>query len=139
MNWMNAIQSVKQRMISQASGRPAPDLQADLRRARKIADWLDTKFNVAGVRFGLEALLGLVPVVGDTVGALAGMYPIYVANRHRLGKAVQARMALNLAIEFGAGAIPWLGDAIDVAFKANIRNVRLLESAAARRSQFAGT
>lgn len=110
----------------------ATTLEGDLRRAQKIADLLDTKFKVAGVRFGLEALLGVVPVVGDTLGVVAGLYPLYVANRHKLGKSVQAKMAANLAIEWGGGLLPWVGDFFDVAFKANIRNVRLLERAAQR-------
>jgi hypothetical protein len=109
-----------------------PDLESDLRRARQIADLLDTKFELAGMRFGLEAVLGLVPVVGDTLGAVAGLYPLWVANRHKLGKGVQARMAANLAIEWGGGLIPYVGDFFDVAFKANIRNFKLLESAATR-------
>jgi hypothetical protein len=111
-----------------------PDLESDLRRARQIADLLDTKFELAGMRFGLEAVLGLVPVVGDTLGAVAGLYPLWVANRHKLGKGVQARMAANLAIEWGGGLLPYVGDLFDVAFKANIRNFKLLESAASRGS-----
>lgn len=106
------------------------DLETDLRRARTLAKLLDTQFKLGGVRFGLEALLGLVPVAGDTIGALAGLYPLWIANRHKLGKRVQAKMAANLAIEFGGGLIPWVGDFFDVAFKANIRNVKLLEKAA---------
>jgi hypothetical protein len=106
------------------------NLGTDLRRARILAKLLDTQFKLGGVRFGLEALLGLVPVAGDTVGALAGLYPLWIANRHKLGKGVQAKMAANLAIEFGGGLLPWVGDFFDVAFKANIRNVKLLEKAA---------
>lgn len=109
------------------------DLQTDLRRAQQIARLLDSQFEVAGVKFGLEAFLGLIPVVGDTVGALAGLYPIWVANRHKLGKAVQAKMAANLALEWTGGLLPWVGDFFDVAFKANLRNVKLLEAEIRRR------
>lgn len=108
------------------------DLQTDLRRARVLAKLLDTQFKLAGVRFGLEGLLGLVPVAGDTVGVLAGLYPIWIAHRHKLGKGVQARMAANLAIEFSGGLLPWVGDFFDVAYKANLRNYKLLEGAAIR-------
>lgn len=106
------------------------DLETDLRRARTVAKLLDTQFKIGGVRFGLEALLGLVPVAGDTIGALAGLYPLWIANRHKLGKGVQAKMAANLAVEWTGGLIPGVGDFFDVAFKANIRNVKLLEKAA---------
>lgn len=110
-------------------------LDADLRRARQIATLLDAQFEVAGVKFGLEPFLGLIPLVGDTVGALAGLYPLWVANRHKLGKAVQAKMAANLAVEWGGGLIPWVGDFFDVAYKANLRNVKLLEAEAAKRRE----
>jgi hypothetical protein len=119
------------------AGAAAPsqaDLQADLARARKLADLLDTKFSLAGYRFGLDALVGLIPGVGDVLGALAGLYPLVVARRHGLGKIVQSRMALNLLIELGVGAIPVVGDAFDFGFKANVRNVELLERAAAKKA-----
>jgi hypothetical protein len=109
-------------------------LDRDLRRARTLAKLLDTQFKVAGVRLGLEGLLGLLPVAGDTVGAVLGLYPLYVAQRHRLGKRVQAKMALNLAVEWVGGLAPVVGDLFDVAFKANVRNVKILEAAAQGRS-----
>ena len=106
------------------------DLNRDLKRARALAKLLDTQFRVGRLRFGVEGLLGMIPVAGDTVGAVLGLYPIYVARRHRLGKKVQAKMALNLAVEWVGGLTPVVGDLFDVAFKANVRNVKLLEEAA---------
>ena len=108
------------------------DLEADLARARWLANWLDAKFSFMGVRFGLEGIIGFIPVVGDTLGMIAGIYPIYVANRHRLGSTVQARMAANLLIEWVLGVTPVLGDVADVWYKANLRNLKLLEHAAGR-------
>jgi hypothetical protein len=105
-------------------------LQQDLRRARWLANWLDAKFSFMGIRFGLEGILGLLPVAGDTLGMLAGLYPIYIANRHRLGRGVQIRMILNLLLEWGMGVVPLVGDAADIWYKANLRNLRLLEKAA---------
>ena len=110
-----------------------PDLGVDLERARKLATLLDSQFSVAGVKFGLDAIVGLVPVVGDTLTALAGLYPIWVARRHNLGKTVQARMALNVAADWAAGSIPVIGDLIDVTYKSNLKNLKLLERAAERR------
>lgn len=130
---MSTLSTTIHRVNAWRSGcvRKAPDLKTDLARARFVADLLDTKFSVGGVRFGLEGVLGLVPVVGDTLGAVAGLYPLWIANRHKLGKRVQARMAANLLFEWGAGMFPWVGDAVDVVFKANVRNYKLLEKAAA--------
>ena len=83
------------------------------------------------MRFGLEGMVGLIPVVGDLLGA-GGLYPIYVARRHRLGRWLQARMAWNLFIEWLIGCVPFVGDAFDIAFKANLRNVRMLEKKCGR-------
>ena len=106
-------------------------LGTDLRRARVLADWLDTKFSIAGYRFGLETLIDLVPVAGDSVTLVAGLYPLLIARHHKLGRRVQVQMGLNLLIDWGIGLVPLIGDAFDTVFKAHIRNVRLLEAAAA--------
>jgi hypothetical protein len=111
----------------------APDLALDLERARKLAYLMDSQFSVAGVRFGLDALVGMVPVVGDTLAALAALYPIWVARRHNLGANVQVRMGVNVLIDYLPGMIPVIGDLFDVAYKANLKNLKLLERAAERR------
>ena len=116
----------------------APDLDVDLRRARALANLLDAQFSIAGIRFGLDAIVGLVPVVGDTLTALAGLYPIWVARRHNLGKTLQARMALNVVADWAAGSIPVIGDLVDVAYKSNLKNLKLLERAAGRRRPVSG-
>ena len=123
-------QRVEVRRVRWGRVAAAPDLAADLRRARALAAWLDTKFSVAGIRFGLEGVVGLIPVIGDLLGALAGLYPIWIVRRHRLGGWLAARMGMNLFIEWVGGLIPLVGDLFDVYYKANIRNVRLLEKAA---------
>src|SRR6476659_9085829 len=74
------------------------DLEGDLRRARVLANWLDAQFSIGTFRFGMDAVVGLVPVVGDTLGAIAGLYPIYLARKHKLGKGVATRMAANVLI-----------------------------------------
>jgi hypothetical protein len=112
------------------------DLQADLRRARWLANWLDARFSLLGIRFGIEGIIGVIPVVGDTLGMLAGIYPIYVAYRHRLGRAIQLRMATNLLIEWLIGIIPGIGDAADIWYKANLRNLKILEKAVISRNLF---
>ena len=111
----------------------APDLDVDLERARKLAYLLDAQFSIAGVQFGLDPLIGLIPVVGDTIAAIAALYPIWVARRHNLGTTVQARMAINVVMDWLPGMIPVVGDLIDVAYKANLKNLKLLEQAAAKK------
>jgi hypothetical protein len=109
------------------------DLETDLQRARTLAKWLDAQFSFMGVRFGMDAIVGLIPVVGDTLTALAATYPILVAQRHGLGRTVQSRMAFNVFIDWLPGLIPVVGDVIDVAYKANLKNLKLLEKAAEKK------
>src|SRR3954470_17296107 len=59
------------------AGSPTLDLEGDLQRARWLANLLDAEFSLGGIKFGLDAIVGLVPVVGDTVSFVAGMYPIF--------------------------------------------------------------
>src|SRR4051812_15438102 len=122
------------RMGPDATSAPAaPDLATDLARARKLAYLMDAQFSLAGVKFGLDALVGLLPVVGDTLAALASLYPIWVARRHDLGTNVQVRVGVNVLIDYLPGMIPVIGDLFDVAFKANLKNLKLLERAVERR------
>lgn len=114
---------------------------ARLDRMRGAARLLDSRFRIpgTGIRFGLDAIIGLVPGVGDFAGAIASSYFIYEAARLGAPAPVLARMVTNVGLEALIGAIPILGDIFDVAFKANNRNMRLLEQhavapALARRS-----
>jgi hypothetical protein len=111
----------------------AADLDTDLARARRFAYLMDAEFSVAGVQFGLDALVGLIPGIGDTLTALASIYPIWIAKKHDLGKNVQVRMAVNVLIDWLPGLIPVVGDLIDVAYKSNLKNLKLLERAAERK------
>src|SRR5689334_13344386 len=95
-------------------------LEADLEKVRRFARLLDSQFEIAGVKYGWDAIVGLIPVLGDVIMALVGVYPILIARKHRLGRWVEMRMAMNLLIDWGVGEIPLLGDAFDVAFKANL-------------------
>ena len=105
------------------------ELRADLNRARRLADLLDAEFQIVGFRFGFDALEGLIPGIGDAVGFLAGLYPIHLVRKHKLGRRVEQRMIANLLIDAAGGAIPIIGDLFDVSFKANLRNIALLERA----------
>jgi len=112
----------------------AADLAADLAKAKWLANLLDGKWSFMGIRFGLDGLVGLIPAVGDTVLLVAALFPIHVAIRHRLGVDVIARMLVNVAIDYFAGLIPLAGDMFDVLFRANLRNVAILERAIAGRT-----
>jgi Domain of unknown function (DUF4112) len=80
-------------------------------------------------RYGLDPLLGfLLPGIGDVVGSLFGLYIVGIATRRGLSKIVIARMMLNLGIDALVGVIPLLGDVADFVFKANDKNLKLLET-----------
>jgi hypothetical protein len=91
---------------------------------------MDRAFVVPGtkVRFGLDGLLGLLPLGGDVATGLVQTGLVLVAlGRYRVPTAVAARMMGNVLLDVGVGTVPLLGDLFDVAFKANTRNMALLE------------
>jgi hypothetical protein len=95
----------------------------------RFAWLLDSSIPIPGTRLsiGIDALIGLVPFVGDLIGVLASSYILAEAARLGVGRSVLIRMALNVAAEGIVGIIPLAGDVFDAAWKANQRNVRLLE------------
>ncbi len=105
-----------------------------LNRLRALARLLDARFGIPGtpLRFGLDSLLGLVPGIGDAATALVSLY--IMAEAHRLGArpTTLARMGWNVALDFGLGAVPVLGDIFDVFWKSNMKNIALLEADLAR-------
>ena len=96
-------------------------------RLRQLAWWLDDAFRIPGTnqRIGFDALIGLVPGIGDTIGALS-TYIIIEAARRGASVWTVARMLGNVAIETLVGAFPLVGDLFDAVFKANQRNLALL-------------
>lgn len=98
-------------------------------RLRFFAWLLDSSIPLPGTRLtvGLDALIGLLPFIGDLIGVLLSSYILGEAARLGASRSVLARMAFNVAIEGVVGIIPFAGDVFDAAWKANQRNVRLLE------------
>ncbi len=109
---------------------PSASRLESLARARRIA-WLfdETVRLPGGFRVGLDGLLGLVPVVGDLIGLAASLGIVDIARREGVPAGVQARMVANIGIDAAIGAIPVVGDLFDFGWKANVRNVALLERA----------
>lgn len=105
----------------------------DLRQLDRLAWILDSSIPVPGTKFrvGLDGLVGLIPGIGDAIGALFSSYIIAQAAGSGAPASVLTRMGLNVLIETVIGAVPLLGDLFDFAFKANARNVRLLRQHAA--------
>lgn len=113
----------------------AGDAESRKRAARErlivLTRLLDSAVAVPGLRtrVGLDALLGLVPVVGDLVSGALGIYLVMEARNLGASRWLQARMVGNLLLDTAVGAVPVAGDLFDVYFKAHTRNLRLLQKA----------
>jgi Domain of unknown function (DUF4112) len=106
-----------------------PESRRDaLARLDRLARLFDTAFLVPGtrIRFGIESIMRLVPGIGDAAASALSCYLLYEAHRLGVPPRIFARMLLNVALEGTVGTVPFLGDAFDVAFRANRRNVALL-------------
>lgn len=109
---------------------PPPRDQALAGGLERLAWLMDRAFVLPGtrVRVGLDALLGLLPIGGDLLTGIIQVGIVLVAlGRYRVPQSVAARMMANVLLDISVGSIPLLGDLFDVAFKANTRNLRLLE------------
>jgi hypothetical protein len=96
-----------------------------------LARVLDDIFEIpgTGIRFGLDAIVGLIPGIGDMITAAAGMLIVYAAWNRGLPKVTMGRMVANIAIDSLVGSMPIVGDIFDVAWKANRKNYELLTRA----------
>jgi hypothetical protein len=102
---------------------------ARVERLRRLAVLLDDSIPIPGTgyRIGIEAILGLIPGAGDLAGGAFALYILLQAARMGVPRSLLARMGWNLAVDVVVGAVPVLGDLFDAGFKANMRNLALLE------------
>ena len=105
-----------------------PTREERLARIDALSRLLDTAFMIPGttIRFGLDALIGLVPGIGDAVTTVMSLYIVNEARALGAPRLLIARMLANVALDGVVGAVPLVGDAFDVAFRANRRNMALL-------------
>ncbi|HEV8388655.1 MAG TPA: DUF4112 domain-containing protein [Dongiaceae bacterium] len=98
------------------------------RRLRRVAKLMDSQIRVPvlGLRFGADAILGLVPGIGDAITGLIGAYLIYEAQRLGIPRSAVLRMVGNIVFDTAVGAIPIAGDIWDFFFRANDRNMQIL-------------
>lgn len=105
------------------------DMQARLKRLRRLAWLIDGVFSLPGTRFrfGLNSIVGLVPVGGDAILGAVSLYIVYEAMQLGVPAPQLARMLGNVALEVAGGSVPVLGDVFDMALKANLRNLAIIE------------
>ncbi len=102
------------------------------RSLEQLSRWMDGLFRIPGVgwRFGLDAIVGLVPGVGDIATTAVSFYILASAVRYRVPKVTLLRMGLNIGIDYVLGSIPLVGDIFDAFWKSNQMNVELLRTRA---------
>lgn len=107
-----------------------PHVAAAVARIETISRLMDDLFEIPGtnVRVGLDAIIGLVPVVGDLVSQVISSYLIWEARQLGVSRLTVARMVANTAVDTLVGIVPVAGDAFDVMFRANRKNVALLKA-----------
>lgn len=118
---------LEQRQATQLS-RPV-----EIEKSLDQLSWLlDDLFRIPGLgwRVGLDALVGLIPGVGDTATTVASLYVLASAVRYRVPKVTLLRMGLNLGIDYALGSVPLVGDVFDAWWKSNQKNVTLLRERA---------
>ncbi|MEQ1669647.1 MAG: DUF4112 domain-containing protein [Hyphomicrobium sp.] len=124
-----AIDPSLKRETTRVTERSPQEVEMSLARLDTLATVMDSAFRIPGtnVTMGVDALLGLVPVIGDAISAAISSYLIWEAKQLGASKFVLARMSGNVAIDTIIGAVPFAGDIFDVAYKSNTKNIALLK------------
>ena len=114
-----------------------PDTEAELVKLERIAHRMEQALRIPGTefRFGLDAILGLVPGIGDALTLAPSLYILLQARKLGASTPLLGRMGANLAIDAIIGTIPLIGDIFDIGWKANTRNVQLLRASLARKGE----
>lgn len=110
-------------------------VEEELRQFEQLAKLLDTRFKLFGLRFGVDSILGLVPVVGDITTGAAGLYALGHAYRLKLPKRAKALIIWNILFDTTIGAIPGIGDIFDFFFKSNTRNFKVVQKHLRRKAE----
>ena len=102
-------------------------MERKIKTAKFLSRLLDSQFDVGGVRFGLDPIINLIPWVGDIIGAMLSLFILRTAWQVGVSKSDLLKMVGNIVIDFVIGIIPLAGVIFDVIWKANLRNVAILE------------
>ena len=104
-------------------------LEEKLTRLRQLSENLDESFTIPGtnIKFGIDALIGLVPGGGDLIGGLFSLYLLRIAIKMKLPKSAILSIMFNIIIDTTIGIVPVIGDIFDILWKSNKRNMRIIE------------
>lgn len=128
------MEEIEKRVLSNLPKRYPTPVEID-EGLDNLARYLDGLFRIPGTgwRFGLDALIGLIPNVGDTITSLASFYILIAGVRYGVPKITLLRMAFNIGLDYLVGTIPVIGDAFDFFWKANKQNMDLIRARATGR------
>ena len=101
----------------------------------RFSDLMDTRFRIAGVPFGLDSLLGIIPVAGDAVTGAAGLYALGTAARLKLPITAHIHIIWNLVVDVVLGSVPLAGDVFDFFFRSHRKNFRVVEKHLIKRAK----
>ncbi len=104
----------------------SPYTDPRLKTLSKISKIMDSQFEIGGFKFGLDPILNLIPFVGDAATGLVSFALVYSMSKHGASSKIVVKMLWNVLIDIIIGAIPLLGWVFDFYFKANDRNIKLL-------------
>ncbi|MBI5019265.1 DUF4112 domain-containing protein [Candidatus Gottesmanbacteria bacterium] len=96
--------------------------------ARRLTRVMDLRFNVFGVRFGIDPLLNIIPGMGNIVAAATSLYLMWIAFQLKVPTAIYMKMLWNIAVDYIFGVVPVIGIVFDVFYRANVKNFKLLET-----------
>jgi hypothetical protein len=105
------------------------EYETAIKRLEKFSHFTDSSIGIPFTKFniGLEAVIGLIPVIGDAAGLILSSYVLIEAQRLGVSKRIKTKMIINMLIDFVGGLVPFFGDIFDAFFKANTRNTHLLK------------
>ncbi|MEG4169541.1 MULTISPECIES: DUF4112 domain-containing protein [unclassified Microcoleus] len=109
---------------------PSPSHVASLRRLRRISHLLDNAIPIPGTKYriGLDPILGLIPGGGDLISSVFAGYVVFKSAQMGVPQETLVKMAGNIVFDTVAGTVPVAGDLLDVAWKANVKNIELLDA-----------
>lgn len=127
------MQAYKEYPLEQQTRERSPRKEVQVQESIEWLGWLmDDMIRVPGInwRFGLDALVGLIPGFGDTATSIVSFYILAAGVRYRVPKVTLLRMGLNLGIDYALGSLPVVGDLFDAWWKSNQKNIALLRERA---------
>ena len=102
-------------------------MEMHLRIARALTEFLENKFSIGRFKFGFDPIIGVIPGFGDLVTTVISLYIVWIGIQMRLSQQKIIEMVGNVLVDFLIGLFPIIGDLTDAVFKANSRNMKILE------------